>query len=192
MRCWLPLLLSLATSSAHADDEDVGRLVDALRAEPMSLFDWGLFRLEDELQQVRRHQRDFLRVIYRPDVKLIVIDAVFFVEPEEIASVTSEKACYTRHHAIKLLFGVIDTDKIHLAPASDFRLGMKFSHHDSDLFPELPDAGEVGAKLLKRVFVQVGINSNPDKFPFEQEMRCTGYLLEQDVNYGISPEEELR
>lgn len=163
---------------------DVKALVNNLRNEPMTLFDWGLFLLEEELQAVRRNQSDYLRVTYDKKRELIVVDAVFLVDPEEVKAVSADRACYTRHHAIKLTFGVIDTDKIHIAPASDFRLGTKFSHHNSDDYPELPDAAKIGAELLKSVHIKVGVVTNVDQFPFDLVARCEGLALSQKVDYG--------
>lgn len=180
-RALIVLLLALALAPASAD---VNTTIAKLRHEPMSLFDWGLFLMEDEIQSVRRHEKDFIRVFYEPDRQQIVIDGVFVVERGEIDAITAERACYTRLHAIKLTLGIIDTTKINIAPASEFRLGTKFSHHNSDAFPELPDAEGIGAELLKSIYVRVGIVSNLREFPFQQDMRCEGALLNQEVQYG--------
>ncbi|MGR8920367.1 MAG: hypothetical protein ACU85V_12160, partial [Gammaproteobacteria bacterium] len=176
-------LLALA-ASAGAAEETIDELVAELQGEPMSLFDWGLHSLEEDLQSVRRNERDFLRVFYEPDQQRIVVDATFLIAPEEVQAVGPKRACYTRHHAIKLSFGVIDTNRIHFAPASDFRLGMKFSHRDSDAYPEMPDAAGVGKRLLDAVFVRVSVATDPDNYPFDLEMRCSGRLVSQEVDYG--------
>lgn len=163
---------------------DIDALVKNLRSEPMTLFDWGLFLLEEELQSVRRNQSDYLRVLYDVEQKRIVIDAVFLITADEVKAVTADRACYTRHHAIKLTLGVIDTDRIHLAPAADFRLGTKFSHHNSDAYPDLPDAAAVGAELMKTVFIKVAVATDIDNFPFDLLSRCTGLALSQDVEFN--------
>ena len=171
-------------SVAIAAGGDLERTVQALRAEPMSLFDWGLFRLEEELQSVRREDKDFIRVFYNPDDQRIIVDGVFLVEKAELDAINARRTCFVRHHAIKLTLGIIDTDRIHIAPAADFRLGMKFSHHNSEAWPELPDAATIGAALLESIHIRVGIATDAEQFPFLQEMHCEGALLSQDVRYG--------
>lgn len=175
------LLCACIAGPANADMES---LVKELRSEPMTMFDWGLFLLEEELQSVRRKEHDFLRVTYDKTRQRIVVDAVFLIDKEEVAAVTADRACYTRHHAIKLTFGIIDTDKIHIAPASNFRLGSKFSHHNSDDYAELPDAGKIGAELLESVYIKVGVASDVDQFPFDLLARCEGRALSQRVIYN--------
>lgn len=182
----------LAVLGSDAFSEDIHTTVEALRAEPMSLFDWGIFRLEEELQTVRRNDRDFIRIYYDPVRTQLVIEAVFLVERAEVVSIKAVQACFVRHHAIKLILGVIDTDRIHIAPAADFRLGMKFSHHNSDAYPGLPDAAALGARLMREVFIKVGIAIDPEQFPFAQIQRCDGALLSQDVDYhGVRTEDVL-
>jgi hypothetical protein len=176
--------LSLVTSAEDAPRDGLDRTVAGLRSEPMSLFDWGLVRLEEELQSVRRQDQDFIRVYYDPAKNRIVVEGVFVVEPAEIEAIDAKRACFVRHHAIKLTLGVIDTDRIHVAPAADFRMGMKFSHHNSDAWPELPDAAKLGTTLLELVEIRVGIVSDPEQFPFIQDMRCAGALLSQHIDYG--------
>ncbi|MEX2479316.1 MAG: hypothetical protein WD928_00500 [Gammaproteobacteria bacterium] len=178
-------LALLALLAARPSAADVADTVAALRDEPLSLFDWGLFRLEEDLQSVRRQDQDFIRVFYEPEDQRIVVEGIFLVDKQEIKAVNAQRACFTRHHAIKLTLGVIDTDRIHIAPAADFRLGMKFSHHNSDAWPELPDAAELGAEMLNAVFIKVGIADDPEQFPFLQVMRCDGALLSQEVEYHL-------
>lgn len=181
----------LCPLSAGADEDELGSLVQRLRSEPLSLFDWGMFALEEELQRVRRNPLDFVRAQYLPARRQILIDSVFLIEAGEIDHVGAEKACYTRLHAIKLLLGFIDTDKIHRAPAWDFRLGMKFSHRDSDAFPELPDAARVGAALAEAIYLKVGVAEDKAHFPFNQAMHCESRLVDQDVVYRQSTNEDL-
>lgn len=176
------VLLALSTC-IPAPARDLDAIVAELRGEPMTLFDWGVFMVENELQSVRRHEKDYVRVYFDPKKKRLTVDSVFVVSREELASVDPRRACYTRHHAIKLTFGIIDTDRIHLAPAADFRLGMKFSHHNSDAFPDLPDAAALGRELLDAVYIRVGITANLADFPFDQDMRCEGPLMSQEVDY---------
>ncbi len=181
------LVLSAALAAGVAQAADMKTVVTKLRAEPMSMFDWGLFLVEEELQSVRRKQSDYLRVSYDPASEKILVDAVFLIDRDEADAIGGERACYTRHHAIKLTFGIIDTDRIHIAPAADFRLGMKFSHHNSDAYPELPDAARIGADLMKSIHIKVGVATNPDEFPFDLIARCAGMALSQDVEYNNIP-----
>lgn len=183
----LVVVLTLAASPTVVA-EDVAAHIAQLRREPMTLFDWGMFLLEEELQSVLRHRQDFLRVFYDPPSNRIIVDSVFVVEAEEIGTISAERTCYTRLHAIKLTLGVIDTDRIHTAPAADFRLGAKFSHHNSDAYSELPDAGKLGAALFDLIFIRVGIVTNVDNFPFDQDMQCEGRLLQQEVTYDALAE----
>ena len=176
------LLLAIATC-VPAPARDLEAIVADLRGEPMTLFDWGVFMVENELQSVRRHEKDYVRVYFDPQRKRLTVDSVFVVSREELSAVNPQRACYTRHHAIKLTLGIIDTDRIHLAPAADFRFGMKFSHHNSDAFPELPDAAALGRELLEAVYIRVGITSNLADFPFDQDMRCEGPLMSQNIDY---------
>ena len=159
-------------------------VIGALKSEPLTLFDWGLFSLEEELQSVLRNQRDYIRTSYYPAKNQILIDGVFFVEANEIKAINAKRACYKRHHAIKLTLGIIDTDRINLAPAAEFRLGLKFSHRDPDRYPDQPDAEQIGKQLMDMIHIKVGIGSDEEQFPFLQDMRCDGPLLSQDVNYG--------
>ncbi|MGR8949528.1 MAG: hypothetical protein ACU84Q_15895 [Gammaproteobacteria bacterium] len=174
-------------STVYGEGDDP-QVIGALKTEPLSLFDWGLFTLEEELQSVLRNKRDFIRTSYDPKENKIIIDGVFFVEVNEIKAINPQRACYKRHHAIKLTLGIIDTDRINLAPAAEFRLGLKFSHRDPDRYPEQPKAEEIGKQLMEMMHIKVGIGSNDEQFPFLQDMRCSGPLLSQDVSYsnGIS------
>jgi len=165
---------------AAADIRDVVR---QLRGEPMSLFDWGMYRLESDLQRVRRDQRDFLRVTYDQGPGKILVDAMFVVLTDEIDAVSARAACYTRHHAIKLMFGVIDTSGLHFAPASDYRLGLKFSHQDPDALDPEPDVAALGRELMEAVSIRVGISSQVMEFPFSPDQRCSGDLMSQEVGY---------
>ncbi len=185
------LAVLLACFALQAAATDIRAIEKSLRAEPLSLFDWGLFMLEDELQSVRRHGKDFIRVAYEPAQKRVVVDGVFMVEQAEVDDINAYRACYMRHHAIKLTLGVIDTDRIHIAPAADFRLGMKFSHHNSDAYPDMPDAAALGAGLLESIYVKVSVVTDIDEFPFVVAMRCEGRLLSQDVKYGGSMIEDM-
>lgn len=178
------LCLGLCPIASFSEQADEPSTITALKAEPVSLFDWGLFSLEEELQSVKRNKRDFIRASYQPEKNRILIDGAFFVEAEEIAAINAKRACYTRHHAIKLTLGIIDTDRINLAPAAEFRMGLKFSHRDHEADPDQPDAEDIGEQLMEMVYVKVGIGSNPDQFPFLQDMRCDGALLSQEVNYS--------
>ena len=182
----------VAMSPAVIAEETEPQVIGALKSEPLNLFDWGLFSLEEELQSVLRNKRDFIRASYNPKANKIIIDGVFFVEANEIKAINAERACYKRHHAIKLTLGIIDTDRINLAPAAEFRLGLKFSHRDPDRYPEQPDAEQIGKQLMQMMHIKVGIGSNVDQFPFLQDMRCNGPLLSQDVSYsqGISAHSE--
>ena len=167
-----------------ADAPNEAEVVGALKAEPLSLFDWGLFTLEEELQSVMRDKRDYIRTSYDPTRNKIFIDGVFFVQANEIKAINAQRACYTRHHAIKLTLGIIDTDRINLAPAAAYRLGLKFSHRDPERHPEQPDAETIGKQLMDMIHIKVGIGSDEEQFPFLQDMRCDGPLLSQDVNYA--------
>ena len=175
------VVILLASGTAMAD---MGKLVGSLKREPLSLFDWGLHDLENELQGVRRHERDFVRVQFEPALERIVVDGTFFMEADEVRDLSSKDSCYMRLHALKLMFGIIDTNILNVAPAADFRLGVKFSHRDSDAYPEQPDAAKIGAELLQSVYIRVGVGSRRDEFPFMQDMRCEGELMSQDVHYG--------
>lgn len=166
------------------DDDEQPAVIGALKAEPLSLFDWGLFALEEELQTVMRNKRDFVRTSYDPMKNQIVIDGMFFVEANEIQAINARRACYMRHHAIKLTLGIIDTDRINLAPAAEFRLGLKFSHRDPHTYGKRPDAEVIGKQLMEMIYIKVGIGSSVEQFPFLQDMRCDGALLSQDVNYS--------
>jgi hypothetical protein len=186
---WLRLTVIIATLYMAPVAADLKATVGWLQQEPMSLFDWGMYRLERELQRVRRDDRDFLRVVYQPDKGRILIDASFVVLPAEIASITAKTACYTRHHAIKLLFGVIDTSVVNLAPESDYRLGLKFSHQDPETIDQQPDAAAIGRDLMQSIFIRVAISSEKMEFPFSPDMRCHGRLMSQDVSYS-SPDDD--
>jgi len=187
---WLHVTLIIVTLYVAPVVADLKATVVSLQQQPLSLFDWGMYRLERELQRVRRDDRDFLRVIYQPDKGRILIDASFVVLPTEIASITAKTACYKRHHAIKLLFGVIDTSVINLAPASDYRLGLKFSHQDPETVDQLPDAGAIGRELMKSIYIQAAISSEKMEFPFSPDMRCHGRLMSQEVGYSSPGDEE--
>ncbi|MEM7466414.1 MAG: hypothetical protein AAF387_05955 [Pseudomonadota bacterium] len=176
------LVLSIASAAEEVTHND--KILSALQAEPLSLFDWGLYSLEEELQSVRRHERDFIRVSFDPPNNKIIVDGVFFVDANEIEAINAQRTCYKRHHAIKLTLGIIDTDRINLAPAAEFRLGLKFSHRDADSYPDQPDAEQIGKHLMNMIHIKVGVGSNVDQFPFLQDMRCDGALLSQEVNYG--------
>ncbi len=177
------LLAAVLACSSNAGAELAG-LVQSLRSEPMTLFDWGLYLLEEELQGVLRNDFDFIRAVYNPKSERIAINSVFLVSKEEIKTLTAARACYTRHHAIKLVLGVIDTDRIHLAPAADFRMGAKFSHHNSDAFGELPDAANVGRMLLDALDINVALSETKDEFPFNQTIRCSGAAMSQEIDYS--------
>ncbi len=189
MRYALAVLLACFTLQTAA--RDIHAIEKSLRAEPLSLFDWGLFMLEDELQSVRRQDADFIRVAYEPSQKRVVVHGVFLVEQAEVDDINARRSCYVRHHAIKLTLGVIDTDRIHIAPAAEFRLGMKFSHHNSDAYPEMPDAAALGADLLQSIYIKVGVVTDVSEFPFAAIMRCEGSVLSQDVKYGGSMLEDI-
>ena len=197
-RMWLPQLIALLLifyqSASHAQEgASEPEVVGALMSEPLSLFDWGLFSLEEELQSVLRNKRDFIRTSYLPSKNQILIDGVFFVDANEIKAINPRRACYKRHHAIKLTLGIIDTDRINLAPAAEFRLGLKFSHRDPSRYPEQPDAEHIGKQLMDMIYIKVGIGSDDEQFPFLQDMRCEGQLLSQDVNYadGITGHDQI-
>lgn len=184
LRAALAALLLAVAGGAGA--MDVGDRVAALRAEPLSLFDWGLYQLERELQSVRRDERDFIRALYDAASGRIIVDGTFFVFPEEIAAVNPRRACYTRHHAIKLTLGIIDTDRLHVAPAAAFRFGLKFSHRDPENLPDEPDAEVVGEELMDTVEIRVAVGSDEEQFPFNLDMRCDGRLMSQEVFYDGS------
>lgn len=179
------VVLALTLGGTAAGVELADR-VEQLRAEPLSLFDWGLYQLERELQSVRRHERDFIRALYDDSQQRIVVDATFFVYPEEIAAINARRACYTRHHAVKLTLGIIDTDRLHVAPAAAFRFGLKFSHRDPEQMPDEPDAELVGEDLMDAVDIRIAIGSDPEEFPFHIDMRCEGRLMSQEVFYDNS------
>lgn len=176
-------MLAIALASVMPASADIKSMVSDLRSQPLTMFDWGLHLLEEELQRVRVNDNDFLRVSYDPKTERLNVNAVFLIDPAEVEAVTAARACYTRLHAVKLLLGIIDTDQIHLAPASDFRLGSKFSQRDSDDYPELPDAAKVGAELLKSIYITASIGTDPDEFPFTLVEACEGKLLDQEVTY---------
>ena len=92
-----------------------------------------------------------------------------------------------------MTLGIIDTDRINLAPAAAFRLGLKFSHRDPGRYPEQPDAEHIGKQLMDMIYIKVGIGSDEEQFPFLQDMRCDGQLLSQDVNYadGITGHDQI-
>ncbi len=177
------LLAVFLVCSSDAGAELAG-LVQSLHSEPMTLFYWGLYLLEEELQGVLRNDFDLIRVVYNPESERIAINSVFLVSKEEIKTLTAARACYTRHHAIKLVVGVIDTDRIHLAPAADFRTGAKFSHHNSDAFGELPDAANVGCMLLDALDINVALSETKDELPFNQAIRCSGAAASQAIDYS--------
>ena len=181
----------LLLNSAAATGNNLAEVVADLRGEPMSLFDWGLYQLEAELQSVRRHELDFVRVEYDPERERITVKSVFLVSEDEVKARTAARACYTRHHAIKLTLGVIDTDRIHLSPAAEFRMGTKFSHHNSDAYSELPDAAAIGKTLLDAIDVRVAISTNQSEFPFDQVIRCSGAALSQNVDYSGETMEDM-
>ena len=178
------IVLTLSNACVAEEKAAESEVIGALMAEPLTLFDWGLFTLEEELQSVLRNKRDYIRTSYDPGKNQLLIDGVFFVEANEIKAINAERACYKRHHAIKLTLGIIDTDRINLAPAAEFRLGLKFSHRDPDRYPEQPDAEQIGKQLMSMIHIKVGIGSDEEQFPFLQDMRCDGALLSQDVRYG--------
>lgn len=186
LACILSAMLPVLAASA-----DMRTAVETLRTEPMSLFDWGVFQLEEELQSVRRNDKDFIRVSYDSAQHRLVVEGVFLIEKAEVDAINAKRACFVRHHAIKLTMGVIDTDRIHLAPAADYRLGMKFSHHNSDAYPDLPDAAALGARMLESVYIKVGIATDIEEYPFVQVMRCEGRLLSQDVVYHGATRQDL-
>lgn len=190
---WLSVAVMLVVLPAVVIAEETEpQVIGALKSEPLNLFDWGLFSLEEELQSVLRNKRDFIRASYDPKGNKIIVDGVFFVDANEIKAINAQRACYKRHHAIKLTLGIIDTDRINLAPAAEFRLGLKFSHRDPDRYPEQPDAEQIGKQLMQMMHIKVGIGSNVDQFPFLQDMRCDGALLSQEVSYskGVSAHTE--
>lgn len=183
----LVVLLAAATTVAAAPAADTLR---QLHHEPLSLLDWGIYQMEAEMQSVRRSDKDFIRVYYVPQTQRIRVDAVFLVSQAEVDAISPRSTCFVRHHAIKLTLGIIDTDRLNIAPAAEFRLGSKFSHQNSDAYPDRPDASAVGAALLRMIDVHVGISAREDEFPFVQVMRCNGLALSQDVSYhGPTPED---
>ena len=176
-------MLAIALANVMPASADMKSLVSDLRSQPLTMFDWGLHLLEEELQSVRVSDSDFLRVSYDPKAERLIVNAVFLIDPSEVEAITAARASYTRLHAVKLLFGIIDTDRIHLAPAADFRLGSKFSRRDSDDYPELPDAAKVGAELLKSIYITASVGIDPDEYPFNLIEACEGKLLDQEVTY---------
>lgn len=182
--CAFILICSLLPMLCAAGDVEQRALVNKLKAEPMSLFDWGLYSLEEELQSVKRNERDYIRAYYDIAKNRIFIEGVFFVDAKEIKAINARRACYTRHHAIKLTLGIIDTDRINLAPAAEFRLGSKFSHTDHEGDTAQPNADAIGKQLMEVAYIKVGIGSNVDQFPFVQDMRCAGDALSQEVTYS--------
>lgn len=182
------LLIAAMGDVAAAPAADTLRL---LHREPLSLLDWGIYQMEVELQSVRRSDKDFIRVYYVPQSQHIRIDAVFLVSQAEVDAISPRATCYVRHHAIKLTLGIIDTDRLNIAPAAEFRLGAKFSHQNSDAYPDSPDASEIGTALLGLVDVHVGISAREDEFPFVQVMRCDGLALSQEVSYHAPTTEDI-
>lgn len=177
------LIAVLCFSWMSLQAAELDSVVKQLRSEPMSMFDWGMYQLERDLQQVRRDDRDFLRVFHSPRKNLLIIDASFVVLPAEIAEVTAKTACYSRLHAIKLILGVIDTSEIHFAPSADYRLGLKFSHQDPDDLELDPSPEQIGQALMSATEIRVAISSEKMEFPFSPDLRCSGELLSQVVRY---------
>ena len=184
----LVVLLAAATTVGAAPAADTLR---QLHHEPLSLLDWGIYQMEAEMQSVRRTDKDFIRVYFVPQTQRIRVDAVFLVSQAEVDAISARTTCYVRHHAIKLTLGIIDTDRLNIAPAAEFRLGSKFSHQNSDAYPDSPDADAVGAALLGLIDVHVGISASEDEFPFVQVMRCDGLALSQEVIYHGATSEDI-
>ena len=188
MKNWLLLAVMIA---AHVVAKPVDDTLHRLHGEQLSLLDLDIYQLEAELQSVRRNDKDFIRAYYAPQSKHNLIDAAFLVSQAEVDAITPRTACYVRHHAIKLTLGIIDTDRLHVAPTAEFRLGSKFSHQNSDAYPDSPDAGAIGAALMGIIDVHVGITTHEDEFPFVQAMRCDGLALSQEVTYHAPTSEDI-
>lgn len=186
-----PLVTMLLAATASATADSTTETLARLHGEPVSLLDWGIFQLEAELQSVRRNDKDFIRAYYVPQSQRIRVDAVFLVPKEEVDAISARTACYVRHHAIKLTLGIIDTERLTLAPAAEFRLGSKFSHQNPEAYRNAPDVGEVGTALIKIVDVHVGIVTSEDAFPFDQSMRCDGPAYSQEVKYHVPDTEDV-
>ena len=173
---WLLVLLSSPLAA------DLPAAVDLLAKERLSMFDWGMYLLERELQQLTVHEREYINVRYDRGRGKFVIKGVFYLDPKERALVSLKRACFARVHAMKRALGVIDTDRIHIAPGADGRIGEKFSHSavsDSDL----DEADKLGAQLLKLFYVQAKLGADKDWFMFEHDVGCEGDLLSSEVRY---------
>ena len=127
---------------------------------------------------------DFIRAVDNPESEPIAINSVLLVSQAEIKALTPARACYTRHDMVKLVLGVFDTDRIHLAPGTDFRMGAKFSHHNSDAFSQLPDAANVGRMLLDALDINVTLSGTKDEFSFNPTIRCSGAAKSQAIDYS--------
>ena len=131
-----------------------------------------------------RNDSDFIRAVDNPESEPIAINSIFLVSQAEIKALTAARACYTRHDIVKLVLGVFDTDRIHLAPAADFRMGAKFSHHNSDAFSQLPHAANVGRMLLDALDINVALSETKDEFSFNPTIRCSGAAKNQAIDFS--------
>lgn len=173
------IVLTLLSSSAGAE---LPANIHALKNEPLSMFDWGLYLLERELQDLTIHEREYINVRYNTDREKFVITGVFYLDPEESSQVPLRTACFARVHAMKRALGVIDTHGVQIAPGSDGRIGEKFSH-SAVSNADLDNMDELGAELLKLFYVRAKLGRDKDWFMFQHDIGCEGDLLSSDVKY---------
>jgi hypothetical protein len=157
-----------------------------LMNEPLTLFEWGMFRLQNGVEMMQWDGLDLIRprpqianVEYDWDKNQLMINLTIYPRYRSLQKSTPKKICGEVIHQMKGLFGVLTPDDKLLRDA----MGVgSFFTHKYFRSPAAPQslAADIERITNLRVDVMTSVTDTP---PFQQSQSCSSDLLKSEVLY---------
>jgi hypothetical protein len=184
MRIVVFIACILCSSTAHADPSPSVRY---LMGESVSLFEWGIFRLEARAQRFAFSDLDiknqFARVEYDWPKNQLRVKLVVYPHYQSLQKTTARQVCGSLIQQMKSLLGV--------APGFEFLrdidgIGTFFRHQH---FEKSDAPKTLGADLEAITSLEVEVMaSKNDQPPFKEAMSCSSELLKSETRYFTTSE----
>jgi hypothetical protein len=184
MRKVLSIACILCASTVQADPSPSVRY---LMGESVSLFEWGIFRLQTRTERFTWDGLDirnqFARVEYDWPKNQLRVRLVVYPRYQSLQKSTARQVCGSLIRQMKGLFGV--------APGFEFIRGIDgigtFFRHQQFAKSDVPETLDADLEAITSLEVEVMASRN-DQPPFRETISCSSELLKSETRYFTTSE----
>ena len=153
-----------------------------LMGESVSLFEWGIFRLQLTMETLNTgyeaSAKQTANVEYDWPKNQLTVKVIVYPRYRSFQKATARQVCGSIMQEMKLEFGV------------DPRLGRRigtFFHHQQFETTDVPKNMDADLEAITNLEVEVMASKN-DQSPFQEQMSCSSELLKSETRYFTTSE----